>query len=60
MTSLPEVFLLGVPLSYTLLLYYLQRLGFSMLSLWYEVCSLGPYIQPHPLSYLSPHALSCL
>ena len=50
MTALPEVLFLGVPLSYTLLLYYLQRLGFSMFSFWYEVCGLGPYIQPHPLS----------
>ena len=50
MTALPEVLFLGVPLSYTLLLYYLQRLGFSVLSLWYDVSGLGPYVQPHPLS----------
>ena len=45
-----EVLFLGVPLLYTLVLYYLQRLGFSVLRLWYEVCGLGPYVQPHPLS----------
>ena len=50
MTTLLEVLFLGVPLFYTLLLYYLQRLGFSMFSFWYDVSSLGPYVQPHPLS----------
>ena len=60
MTALPEVLFLGVPFCDTLLLYYLQRLGFSVLSLWYNVSSLGPYIQPHPLSNLSPHSIPSL